>query len=195
MPHLRSLLRLFLVPVIILGGTMVVIMLGRQAGLFEPLELLWYDRLLQLESFKPQSTPQPSRHVTIVAITGEDLARYGWPLSDQVLAETIEVLHQGSARVIGIDLYRDLAHPPGGEALQTALKRPNVIGIEEQISGIPPHPALAAQQVGFNDVVLDNDGVLRRSLLFVGTLEEPFYSFALRVALVYLAAAQPESIP
>lgn len=195
MSYLRSLFRLLLVPVMILGGTMGAIALGRQTGLFEPLELLWYDRLLQLDSLNQRSAPQPSRHVTIVAITGEDLKRYGWPLRDQVLADTIEVLQQGSARVIGIDLYRDLAHPPGEEALQMALKQPNVIGIEEQISGIPPHPALAGEQVGFNDLVLDNDGVLRRSLLFVGTLEEPFYSFALRVALVYLAAAQPKSVP
>ncbi|MEY2977029.1 MAG: hypothetical protein RLZZ435_1168 [Cyanobacteriota bacterium] len=174
--------------------------LGRRSGLFEPLELLWYDRLLQWEASAQHSAADPaaaheSSFITIVGIDADDLRRYGWPLNDQILANAIETLHQGSARVIGVDLYRDLDQPPGGEALRAALQHPNVLGIEEQVSGIAPHPALAPEQVGFNDLVLDNDGVVRRSLLFVGTLEEPFYSFVLRAALVYLAQVQPNAVP
>ena len=192
MPKLRVLFWSLLPPTIILGVTIAAIGLGRRVGLFEPLELLWYDRLLQLESVSPA---QPSEYVTILGLDAGDLQRYGWPLSDQRLAEAIETLEAGSARVIGIDLYRDLEQPPGGKALAAALKHPNVIGIEEQVSGVPPHPALAADQVGFNDLVLDNDGVLRRSLLFVGSKEEPFYSFALRSALRYLAIEKPDLAP
>ncbi|MFZ9737153.1 MAG: CHASE2 domain-containing protein [Prochlorotrichaceae cyanobacterium] len=198
MPKVRALFRLLLPSTVILGVVMVSIALGRRSGFFEPLELLWYDRLLQWESvqFPPLAEPaEQPEFITIVGIDSDDLKRYGWPLSDQTLADAIETLEQGSARVIGVDLYRDLDQPPGGEALQAALQNPKVVGIEEQVSGIPPHPALALEQVGFNDLVLDNDGVVRRSLLFVGTLEEAFYSFALRSALVYLAQVKPEAVP
>jgi CHASE2 domain-containing sensor protein len=195
LPKFPALFWSLLSPTIVLGVMITAVEMGRRVGLFEPLELLWYDRLLQLESLAvkstPSSSPNPSPYVTIVGIEGADLARYGWPLNDQLLAEAVEKLVAGSAAVVGVDLYRDLAQPPGGEALEAALQHPNVIGIEEQVSGIPPHPALAPAQVGFNDLVLDNDGVLRRSLLFVGSEEEAFYSFALRSALKYLATAKP----
>jgi CHASE2 domain-containing sensor protein/class 3 adenylate cyclase len=195
LPKFRAFFWSLLPPAIVLGVMITAVGMGRRVGLFEPLELLWYDRLLQWEALGAESSPSPSPYVTIVGIEGGDLARYGWPLSDQLLAEAIETLVAGSANVVGIDLYRDLEQPPGAEALQTALQHPNVIGIEEQVSGIPPHPALAPAQVGFNDLVLDNDGVLRRSLLFVGSQEEPFYSFALRSTLKYLTTAQPETQP
>ncbi len=195
LPRFHTLFWSLLPPAIVLGVMITAIDLGRRAGLFEPLELLWYDRLLQAESLAAESAPSPSSYVTIVGIEGADLTRYGWPLSDQLLAEAVEKLVAGSAEVVGIDLYRDLEHPPGGEALAAALQHPQVIGIEEQVSGIPPHPALAPAQVGFNDLVLDNDGVVRRSLLFVGSEEEAFYSFALRSALKYLATAKPDAQP
>lgn len=47
---------------------------------------------------------------------------------------------------------------------------------------------MAPDQVGFNDLAVDPDGVLRRSLLFVGPSDRPHYSFPLRVVL----AARPD---
>src|SRR6185295_1583161 len=62
------------------------------------------------------------------------------------------------------------------------------LGAQDE-SGIPAPPALrGTEQVGFNDMLLDRGGIVRRGLLFLDSEEEIVYSFALRLALTYLAA-------
>jgi CHASE2 domain-containing sensor protein len=52
-----------------------------------------------------------------------------------------------------------------------------------------PHLVLSQrQQVGFNNVVVDADGKVRRSLLYWHVDGEAHKSFALQLALVYLKA-------
>ena len=53
---------------------------------------------------------------------------------------------------------------------------------------VPPPPSVPAERIGFNDIVQDADGVVRRSLLFGDlTRDTVLYSFALKVASSYLA--------
>jgi CHASE2 domain-containing sensor protein len=51
---------------------------------------------------------------------------------------------------------------------------------------VPPPPGIPDKRVGFNDFVLDPDGVIRRNLLFVSDGKKTSFSFSLRLALAYL---------
>ncbi|HEY9654582.1 MAG TPA: CHASE2 domain-containing protein, partial [Crinalium sp.] len=69
---------------------------------------------------------------------------------------------------------------------------PNLVGIEQikdQANvGVPAPPLLAArQQVGFNNLVFDVDGKVRRSLLYWSVNGKSHQSFALTLALAYLS--------
>ena len=50
-----------------------------------------------------------------------------------------------------------------------------------------PHALLGSSQVGFNDVLVDSDGIVRRALLFMDSGAQTEYAFALRLAMKYLA--------
>ncbi len=53
----------------------------------------------------------------------------------------------------------------------------------------PPAVLDGTEQIGFNDLLVDQDGVVRRGLLFLDDGIHSFYSFSLRLALQYLQAA------
>ncbi|MGP1386058.1 MAG: putative bifunctional diguanylate cyclase/phosphodiesterase [Thainema sp.] len=149
-------------------------------GGLEKLELAVFDQFVRLQPDAP-----PDSRLVVVAITEQDLQRYGWPLSDQVLVDSLRQLQTYQPRVIGLDLYRDLPTPPGTERLSAQLQADNVVVIENILDGIAP-PAVEMEQVGFNDLTLDPDLALRRGLLFVAGSEQDYYAFALRVALAAL---------
>lgn len=161
----------------------------RQQGWLQDLELAAYDRLVQL---RPALGPDP--RLLVVGITEADIqAQQTWPLRDQVFAELISTLEQYQPRVIGLDIYRDVPVPPGREALLQQLQTSDrLIGItkltgEANTSPIPPPPGLPAAQIGFNDVVTDPGGTVRRSLLFASDSDRTYTYFGLVVAQRYLA--------
>ena len=168
---------------IVLSSAIVTgVLLGiRSLGGLEALELFVLDRFVQ---FQPDAAPD--ERLLVVTITEQDLHRHRWPLSDQILAQALKQLQSHRPRVIGLDLYRDLPHPPGEAALIAQLQAKNLIAITEVVSGIAPPPGVEAERIGFNDLTLDPDGVLRRNLLLVTTEDKDYYSFALRVSLTYL---------
>jgi adenylate cyclase len=54
-------------------------------------------------------------------------------------------------------------------------------------AGIPPPTTLKdTDQAGFNDIMVDPGGIVRRGLLFLDDGKNVYYSFALRLALLYL---------
>ncbi|NJK99824.1 MAG: diguanylate cyclase [Spirulinaceae cyanobacterium SM2_1_0] len=101
-------------------------------------------------------------------------------------------------RAIGLDVYRDFAIPPGTQSLQALMATTdNLIGIQQLQDGtainVPPPPILAERgQVGFNNVVLDVDGKVRRNVLYWHIDGELHTSFSLKLALLYLAAEDIE---
>lgn len=151
-------------------------------GVLEPLELAALDRWVQGQ---PDAAPDP--RLLIVTITEDDLHRYQLPLSDRILADTLRRLQQFRPQVIGLDLYRDIAHPPGSADFAAQLQAPNLIVITDNGAGIAAPAGVPSDRVGFNDLTLDPDGVLRRNLLFVASPSQDYYSFALRLSLAYLA--------
>src|SRR4051794_4718439 len=137
----------------LIGLVFVVIVAARPLALFEPLELLSYDGLIWL-----RATITPTRDeapIVRVSATEEDLNRWGWPLSDAVLAEVIDRLAAAGPRAIGIDLYRDAPRPPGEAQLREALVRHANVIVAFKFDGggetaIPPPEALrGTDRAGF----------------------------------------------
>lgn len=155
------------------------------------MELAVYDHYLK---FRPDTSWLDDR-LAVVLIDDEDIRRLGhWPLSDETLARVIENLIQAAPRSIGFDLYRDLPVAPGMAHFERVLAANKQIYFVMKFGGsdaasVSPPPALAgSEQVGFADLLIDPGGFVRRGLLFLDDGETVGYSFALRLALPYLAA-------
>ncbi|MCP4700181.1 MAG: EAL domain-containing protein [Gammaproteobacteria bacterium] len=154
----------------------------RQIGWLQPLELAAYDWMVRV---RPAAAPDP--RLLIVKITEEDIqARRHWPLSDQIIADTLQIISQAEPTVIGLDVYRDLPHEPGHQALAAQLQSPRVVVIKKMGDSnsvdVPAPANVPANRVGFNDLLLDPDSVIRRNLMYAGDS----VAFSLLVALRYL---------
>ncbi|WP_253276348.1 CHASE2 domain-containing protein [Synechococcus sp. PCC 6312] len=170
----------------------------RGLGGLESLELAAYDRLMQL---RPEPVPDP--RILVVGITEADIqAQKTWPLPDQVYAELLAKLLVAQPRAIGLDIYRDLPLPPGHTQLNQIFQDSDRIFAVTKI-GDETHPTINApsglspQQVGFNDVIVDAGGIVRRNILFLGGESGTLFSFSLRLALRYLQDEQirPQANP
>ncbi|MEN6616713.1 MAG: adenylate/guanylate cyclase domain-containing protein [Syntrophorhabdus sp.] len=168
----------------------ITIMLVRNAGLLQSIELVLYDFYLATHNF---SSPKPDDRVVLVRITENDIKELGhWPLNDGEIAALLTSIEKAGPRVIGLDLFRDIPVPPGKKDLEKVFAEGlNIIGIckigDDLRSGITgPYAAHNAEGVGFNDLVIDHDGTIRRGLLFVDDGKEVFRSFSLLMALEYL---------
>ena len=178
----------------------LVILGVRSTGLLQQLELNIYDWLLRS---RPSVTVSDSR-ITYITISEEDIRRQGrWPITDETLAHALRLLVEYQPRAIGVDLYRDIEVPPGHQELTALLPRHPQIIMISQLGGdtgarVPPPPVLqGSTQVGFNDILVDPDGLIRRALLFQDDGDEVAYAFALRLAMLYLAqdGVMPEQDP
>ncbi len=166
----------------------------RQLGFSQPLELAVYDWFLRSQ---PDLPPDP--RILIVGITEEDIqTQQTWPLTDEVIAKLLSQLQQHNPTAIGLDIYRDIPHPRGNHLLKQQLQAENVISIENlgnlDTESVPPPPGVPKNQIGFNDLVIDPDGVIRRQFMFAALGEEEFYSLSLRLSLLYLAKQHPEMV-
>jgi adenylate cyclase len=171
----------------------------RSTSLLEPLELTVYDWLTQSRRGSEGADPR----IVLITVTEQDILRQGrWPITDAILAEALERLMQFQPRAIGVDIYRDIPVDPGHADLNRVFaEHPQIITVTKlgggTVAGIPPPPALAGtEQVAFNDILIDSDGIVRRGLLFQEAGEQTAYAFALRLALLFLAeegvGAQPD---
>ncbi|NJM99784.1 MAG: EAL domain-containing protein [Phormidesmis sp. RL_2_1] len=179
-----------------------------QLSVFQLLEIKAFDVLTQLTA---RSTNRPTAalannnlvsnsRVVVVAITEEDIqAQKQWPLSDDVFARLLAKLQTYSPAVIGLAIYRDIPYAPGSEALARQLQQANVVTIRKLgLSGdveVPSPPALPESQVGFNDFVIDPDGVIRRNFMFAATENQRYYSFSLRLVEQFLAGQKIKIFP
>jgi adenylate cyclase len=174
------------------AAAVIVAVVGlRSLGSLESLELSAYDAFVRLRS---GAHPADVR-ILLVTISDADIeAQRTWPLPDATVAAAIEALARHGPRAIGLDIYRDVPVAPGTDRLEATLRRhPNVVVVTKfggsDAEGVAPPRALrGTDQVGFNDVVVDRGGVVRRGLLFMDAGSAPAFSFAFRLATLYLAA-------
>jgi len=159
----------------------------RLTGFFQSFELAAFDQLARLRPREPMD-----KRILIVEIDEDDIQAAGqWPLSDRTLAQLLVKINAAQPRAVGLDIYRDLPVEPGYEDLVAAVKNQrNLVAIErledKNTRGVAPPPMLPPQQIGFNNVLIDADGKVRRGLLYWHHDDQLHTSFALRLALLYL---------
>lgn len=170
----------------------------RQLGILQPLELQAFDHLLQT-----RPPEKPDSRILVVAVTEADIQspknepRRG-SLSDVLLNKLLEKLESFQPRAIGLDIYRDFPvnknYPDLSKHLQTNA---NLIAVckpttESHDQGIAPPPEVPSDNLGFSDVVIDPDGVLRRQLLAFTPSPtsrcSAAYALSSQLAFRYLAA-------
>lgn len=162
------------------------------SGLLESGELAAYDCYIRLQ---PTSQQKPDPRIVLIEISENDIQSQGrWPLTDEMLSKVLKMLVSYRPRVIGLDIYRDLSVPPGAARLEKTLcTYPQIVTVMKfgngRERGINAPPCLRnTERFGFNDIVVDPGGTVRRGLLFLDDGKTVFHSFSLRLALLYLAA-------
>ncbi|MDJ0797594.1 MAG: EAL domain-containing protein [Calothrix sp. MO_167.B12] len=158
----------------------------KQLGWLQYLELVTFDNMVSL-----QTDAGADPRLLVVEITEADIKKQKrWPISDRTISQALQKLQQAQPRVIGLDMYREIPQLPGRDALLKELQAPNVITIynlgDVNTEEISPIPGIPPERIGFNDFVIDADGVVRRNFLYGYQGDDKFYSFSLRLSLKYL---------
>lgn len=158
---------------ITLASTLVLLGV-RHFGLIQDWELMAYDHLMQERPIE-----DPDERFLIVTVSENDLNHRppqkagADSLPDSQLIQLLDEVIQHHPSSIGLDIFRPqtaLSHKLG-----QYLQSPNVFGIcqveDKQDANHPdiaPSPQVTSERLGFSDVVLDPDNVLRRALLVMG---------------------------
>ncbi|MEG4506514.1 adenylate/guanylate cyclase domain-containing protein [Microcoleus sp. F6_B4] len=175
---------------IVVTGTLLGV---RHLGGLQPLELNAYDLMVQL---RPDRGPDP--RLLIVEVTERDINTIEkWPISDRILAKAIAEIARLEPTAIGIDIIRDIPYEPGNAELAIQLKNPKVFPItfrgRSKQQRVPPNPNIPENRVGFNDLVVDPDRIVRRNLMFASEGKTTHTSLSMRLAFAYLNSKKVES--
>jgi CHASE2 domain-containing sensor protein len=175
----------------------------RYLGMLQAWELSAFDLLMRS---RPAEKPDP--RMAIVTVTEADLQAQTYEqeprrgsLSDRSLAKLLAKLNAARPLAIGLDIYRDYpvskSEPKLTELLRTSDRDRTIVGVckvseaETGDPGVAPPRELSSDSLGFSDVLLDPDRVVRRHYL---ALEPPpsslcaaRYALSVQLALRYLA--------
>ncbi len=167
----------------------------RSVNILQPLEFYGFDQMV-----KRLPAETPDQRIVVVEVTRDDIEALGgeYPLQDATLLKLLQTLETHSPKVIGVDIYRDRPEGDGQKDFQAYLNRQNhIVPIcvhpdQKDATGVAPPPGINPAQLGFSDVMVDRDGVVRRHLLALdpsSTSPCPaFYSLSAQLALRYLEA-------
>jgi CHASE2 domain-containing sensor protein len=146
-------------------------------GPLQGIELGFYDSMIRYGSEKPD------KRFLVVEVTQADARRQEesgeellGSLSNKTLARLLEKLDEFEPRAVGLDIYREYPLDSTNEEWDRALEKrfkeqPNLFAIcraGDEGLGVPevsPPPGIPPERVGFSNIILDKDGVLRRHLL------------------------------
>lgn len=163
----------------------------RHKGALERFELLQYDW-----ATSALAQAEPVDDVYLVAITDTDLSDWGWPVPDHQLAQIVETLLDAGATAVGVDIYRDVAAGQGRDALLAVLADPRVFVISKLPDGASVGIAAPRRaHSGFADIPIDPDGVARRALLLVNTLDGLAVSLPMQLAAAHTGQPALKSDP
>jgi CHASE2 domain-containing sensor protein len=170
----------------------------RYLGTLQGWELQAFD---QLQRLRPEE--QPDSRLLVVKITEQDVQLQSQEkpqgsLSDESLLKLLKKLQAFQPQVIGLDIYRDRAAKPNLPELAQHLNNSKnlvaVCRVSDSLSehpGIQPPPEIPPERLGFSDLVLDPDNIVRRHLLALtpppSSPCKAQYAFSVKVALSYLA--------
>ena len=170
----------------------LIVIILRLSGSIQVLEWIFLDTFLRMRPSEPID-----EEVVIIGINEEDIRKIGrYPIPDGEIAALIKKIHSYKPRIIGLDIVRDIPVEPGYKELCKVFKEnKDIIGIEKVLpeNSFPPPPDLPTEQVGFVDIIPDQDGQYRRYLLWIPDLDrkdvqKDKFSLSLRLATAYLSA-------
>jgi CHASE2 domain-containing sensor protein len=175
----------------------------RYLGILQPVELSAYDALMRS---RPVETPDS--RLLIVTVTEADLQAQTYEreprrgsLSDRSLAKLLDKLIPAKPAAIGLDIYRDYPLSNAESSLRHRLKTTdNIFGVckvSDKAAGDPgvaPPPEISSDSIGFSDILLDPDRIVRRHYLAFTpppvSLCKSSYALSVQLALHYLATKQ-----
>lgn len=149
----------------------------RYLGAFEKPELQAFDQMLQMRSPEEQDS-----RLLVVEVTEKDIQAQRETtlgpksISDRTLAKLLNKLQQYQPRVIGVDIYRDIADPADKSKpskLASELEQGNIVVIckgkdsKYDPQGIKPPKGVPQDRQGFTDALRDPDGIVRRQILMM----------------------------
>lgn len=194
------------ISLLIILAVFVSALTARRFGLLQFLEFRAYDYFLRHQA--PLANGDP---IVLVEMTEEDIQSedLDYPLTNQKLAELLEILLADQPAVVGLDIWRDVSVPKNkahlSELNEVFLSHTNLIAIytlgpSDPASSpgknfIAPPAALAPypDRLGFNDNFPPDEHVehttpkVRRSMLFAkAETGQRLDAFPFRVASVYL---------
>ena len=155
------------------GAGIVISILGaRSLGAFHVLELMALDRLLALSA--QLSVETIDKNITIVEIGPpyvEGAEDKGYTINANRLADISDAIFANEPAAVGIDIFEyRIIKDSENKLLSTINQHPNLITVENNSSnpsaplkGLSENQLL--EQVGFNDLIVDRDGSVRRALL------------------------------
>ncbi len=146
--------------IVALGGSTFIGL----SGVSQNIDLLIFDSL-KTKFPKKYSYDSPS---IVVGISESDIEKYGWPIDDKYLLQTIQKLDKAESSSIVLDLYRNVGVGEGAKSLalysRSNSKVISIFNVAEGISSIPEFPL---SRMAFNDMPIDTDNVVRRDLVGV----------------------------
>ena len=163
----------------------------RAFGGLVSLELMAYDLGVRM-----RAGSEVDPRIVMVYRTEEDLQKLGFPTTDETLAQVLEKIVAMSPAAVGVDIYRDFPVPPGSEQLTGLLDRQsNIVWVRKFADkaghNVPAPEVLRKKdgQTGFNDLLDDPGGIIRRGLLVLDDGKTSAFSFPLQLALAHLKAS------
>ena len=145
---------------------LLTVMFVRSRGWLQAPELFVYDHLVKART----KLDSKDDRIVLIGMTEEDLQRYGYALSDRILAEVLHNVGKQNPVAIGLDFYRDRDEPRSGEGaseLATQLKNLDCVFGITRLDYFHGPPALGDDpaRVLTNNFKKDADGVYRRAIL------------------------------
>lgn len=183
-------------PIVLLASVVVTaaVVGVRSLGFLQAWELQAFDRLMRSRPDEGQDN-----RILLVTIAGKDVQaqspkeRGAASISDRSLDQLLKKLNQYQPRVIGLQIYRDNPVEAKYAGLAAYMKKSDRFFAictfkYNNEPGDPAPPEVPPERLGFNNITLDPDGILRRHLLATGK-ESPCqteFSFSLQLARSYL---------
>ncbi len=167
------------------------------------LELGARDTLMRLRGTRPTSGD-----IVIVAVDDPSFqwTQYEWPWPRTYLAQIVDAINQGGARVVGIDIFlTEAGRDAGGdEALSQALSQSASSVSDLEIFRNPQQGTTSLslpigpyrsvlKAMGITTIIQDRDAVTRSIQAYDSYGDQYYYNWAFQVAAQYLKASPPSN--
>uniref|UniRef100_A0A832H108 CHASE2 domain-containing protein n=1 Tax=Oscillatoriales cyanobacterium SpSt-402 TaxID=2282168 RepID=A0A832H108_9CYAN len=144
---------------------------ARWLGWLQPVELMTFDQLM-----RSRPAELPDERIVLITVDDADLeyqTQRGMTLqgslSDAALNQLLTKLQPHQPLAIGLDIHRDrpvdAAHPTLKTQLQTVFAICTQADRGKNIAAISPPPEVPQTQIGFSNIPLDPDRVIRRHII------------------------------